>query len=268
MSHIDPEQLALIALGERPDEAELEHLASCVECSGDVAALAEAVRAGRAPVDLEAPDDVVWQRIRADLGWADAAPRADTAPRADAAPREVVALPREVVALPRELVAVPTPQSDDRPVRSRATRWWVTGVAAAATIGLVVSLVGGLWWQAAPSDSGTVVARAELSALPAWTGASGQADVEDLADGSRELVLHVEAPAVANAYREVWLLAPDASRLVSLGVLAGSDGRFSLPSDLDLNAYPLVDVSAEPDDGDPQHSGDSIVRGALSGSVS
>ncbi|NQX26752.1 anti-sigma factor [Microbacteriaceae bacterium VKM Ac-2854] len=234
MSHIDPEQLALIALGEPIDDAELDHLASCVVCSGEVSALAETVRAGREPIELEAPRDAVWQRISTELGLQ------------DAAPRPVVELPL-----------------DERPVRSRATRWWVAGVAVAATIGLIVSLIGGLWWRATPSDPGTVVARATLAALPAWTGAVGRADVEDYPDGRRELVLHLEAPAPADGYLEVWLLAPDASRLVSVGVLAGADGRFALPSDLDLAAYPLVDVSAEPDDGDPQHSGDSIVRGEL-----
>jgi len=35
-------------------------------------------------------------------------------------------------------------------------------------------------------------------------------------------------------------------------------------ADVDLKNYVLVDVSQEPVDGDPNHSGDSIVRGELS----
>jgi len=38
---------------------------------------------------------------------------------------------------------------------------------------------------------------------------------------------------------------------------------FPLPDDLDLAAYPVVDISEEPFDGNPGHSGDSIVRGVL-----
>ena len=63
--------------------------------------------------------------------------------------------------------------------------------------------------------------------------------------------------------REVWLISAEGTGLVSIGFLDGAEGRFDLPSGVDLAAYSLVDVSAEPDDGDATHSGDSIVRGEL-----
>ena len=47
-------------------------------------------------------------------------------------------------------------------------------------------------------------------------------------------------------------------------MLDGDEGRFSIPVGLDLDDYALVDVSAEQFDGDPSHSGDSILRGELS----
>jgi hypothetical protein len=74
----------------------------------------------------------------------------------------------------------------------------------------------------------------------------------------------VDAPAPDGTYREVWLLRPDVSGLVSLGMLEGDQGRFDLPDGLDLADYPVVDVSEEHFDGDPAHSGDSVVRGDLS----
>ena len=49
----------------------------------------------------------------------------------------------------------------------------------------------------------------------------------------------------------------------SLGVLEGSEGTFEVPNDVDVDEFNLVDVSEEPQDGDPTHSGDSIVRGPL-----
>jgi len=63
----------------------------------------------------------------------------------------------------------------------------------------------------------------------------------------------------------VLLAGSDASELISLGILSGTSGTFTIPDGLDLGTFDLVDVSEEPFDGDPQHSGDSIVRGSLSG---
>ena len=57
--------------------------------------------------------------------------------------------------------------------------------------------------------------------------------------------------------------SPDVSGLVSLGTLDGTSGRFDLPAGLDLTQFSVVDVSEEQFDGDPAHSGDSIVRGPL-----
>ncbi|WP_437440904.1 anti-sigma factor [Rathayibacter oskolensis] len=136
------------------------------------------------------------------------------------------------------------------------------GIAVAAAAALVVGVAGGAWWQASRPDQAVVVARADLAAFPGWQGASGTAELEDT-DGERELVVHLDATGGAQAYREVWLIASDASGLVGLGVLDGTDGRFTVPADVDLSQYSLVDVSEEPLDGDPSHSGDSIVRGPL-----
>lgn len=65
----------------------------------------------------------------------------------------------------------------------------------------------------------------------------------------------------AKGYQEVWLIAPDLSRLVSLGILTADSGTFPLPAGLDLAEFPIVDVSDEPLDGNPAHSSVSIVRG-------
>ena len=62
----------------------------------------------------------------------------------------------------------------------------------------------------------------------------------------------------------MWLIDPETSGLVSLGLLSGASGTFTIPTDVDLSQYSVVDVSQEPNDGNPTHSGDSIVRGQLS----
>ena len=73
----------------------------------------------------------------------------------------------------------------------------------------------------------------------------------------------LEAPDPGDGFREAWLINAAGEQLVSLGVVDGSSGRFVIPAGLDLADYRLVDVSEEPFDGDPAHSGDSIVRGQL-----
>ena len=47
------------------------------------------------------------------------------------------------------------------------------------------------------------------------------------------------------------------------GVLRGDTATFPVPDGLDLGEFPVVDISVEPFDGDPSHSGDSVVRGTL-----
>ena len=72
-----------------------------------------------------------------------------------------------------------------------------------------------------------------------------------------------KSEASQGGFREVWLLTPDVKGLVSVGTLAGPSGRFALPAGLDLAEFSVVDVSEEQFDGNPAHSGNSIVRGAL-----
>jgi len=62
----------------------------------------------------------------------------------------------------------------------------------------------------------------------------------------------------------VWMLAPDASSMISVGVLgSGEQNVFPLPADMELARFPVVDISVEKYDGDVSHSADSVVRGQL-----
>lgn len=290
MEHVDPEVLALASLGEPLADDEHEHLATCAQCSDEVAALSEVVAVGRssAPGDtLVAPPAAVWGRIRDELGL-DAALVPDggtavTAPGgADAATPGVAehgpattdpAAPRDASSVP----TVPAPSAAPPaaggaggavgdglapvvPLRRGRTAW----VAAAAAAGLVVGGVGGALWmdRVRADERAAVVAEVPLEPLPGWS-ASGDAFVEQTSDGSRTLVVTLDGEVDDSAFREVWLIDRDVTKLVSLGVLEGSDGRFSIPAGLDLAEFPVVDVSEEPFDGDPAHSGDSIIRGVL-----
>lgn len=238
MPHIDPERLALFAMGEpvaTPEET--EHLGDCAVCVDDLAALRHAAVAGRASFDvgeLETPPEAVWTRIAEELALGTKAPES-------AAPAEPVG-----------------PVVVDAPRRRSITGIW----ALAASLVLVAGVGLGVWavTQSAPQ---TEVAEAALAPFPDHPSAEGSAVVEEGPDGTLAVRVELSADAAPDTFREVWLITADASALVSLGVLEGTAQTFPIPADVDLKDYVLVDVSQEPVDGDPNHSGDSIVRGEL-----
>ena len=312
MTHLDRDTLALVALAELDlSPAELEHLASCPACAGELDALRRTVLIGRSAgsVDLVDPADAVWGRIHAALGLSDTVavpPRladeagpetADAGARArsiadedalrstadlDARGRDTAQQDAWVIdAAPEPSIAAapgpasaahadPSPTADSRPpapvvdLPARRRRAWLPVAAAACAVGIVGGIAAGAWWQSARTPAPEpVIAEAQLDALPGWT-ASGSASVEETADGRRDVVVDLSADGSTDGLREVWLLTADATGLVSLGLLDGPTGRFSIPAGVDLAEFPVVDVSAEPADGNPAHSGDSIVRGTLS----
>lgn len=257
--HLDEDILAMIALGDRDlDDAENTHLKQCEYCAAELDAIRHLVTAGRstAGIVLEKPAAEVWQAIHSELALTDAvAPD----PLAHALPAEPVeaSAPAVPALLEEGTAETSAPVTPLRRARggSGFARWWPIA-AAALFIGVVLGIVGTqLWTPVAPE----VVATATLEPFPNWQ-ASGSAQLADV-NGTRELLVELEAPA--GGLREVWLIDPNTSGLLSLGLLDGASGQFSIPADVDLNAYSLVDISAEPGDGNPGHSGDSIVRGEL-----
>lgn len=252
MPHLEPETLALAALGEPLDDDARRHLDTCAQCAAEYRSLARTVTVGRAagPEDLVAPPERVWAAVAAELDLP-----AQVRP---GGPTVVTAAPVEVPS------AAPEPDPRDELAARRAARrpraGWLT--AAAAVAGLVVGGLGVSWWTGR-TPAASVLETASLAALPDWPDASGTAVVEESSDGERTLVVSIAGAGTGEGYHEVWLIDTDVTKLVSLGVLHGDHGSFVLPDGLDLAEYPVVDVSEEPFDGNPAHSGDSIVRGIL-----
>ena len=245
--HVDDETLALLALGEQVGSAaDLDHVADCARCAHEVASLsgvAQLARESGPEPPLVAPAPQVWDRVAAELGLG---ARAAAAARGDLSVGSAAPEPPEATVLPLA-------------PRRRTTRSWI---AVAAAAGLVVGGAGAtVWWQSRADDS-TLVASAVLEPLPGWSE-TGTAQVRTAADGSRTLVVDLDSAPTGEGFLEVWLLRPDVSGLVSLGTLDGTTGTFALPAGLDLAEFPVVDVSDEPLDGEPAHSGVSVVRGAL-----
>lgn len=259
MPHCDPDRLALLALGEPSGGDESAHLAACPDCAAELRDLQHTARVGRASIEgiLETPDPRVWARISEDLGMtmvaiapAHRADRAGTLLTLDA-PETITGVDPAI--LKRTRTRTPTP------TRFRPWMW-----VLAASTALVLVLAVGAAVTGALTPTETQMASATLAALPDHPGAVGTVQIDESADGARVLDLTLESPSKTKGYREVWLMTADATGLISLGVLDGDRGTFTVPRDVDLDQYRLVDVSVEPNDGNPAHSGDSIVRGQLS----
>lgn len=113
-----------------------------------------------------------------------------------------------------------------------------------------------------PLTTDTLVASAELEALDDTVQPAAAEIVER--GGSRVLVVDAgDVPDIEDGYLEVWLLAPDASGMVTVGLLEPGQTEFVLPANLSTDDFPVVDVSVEHYDGDPTHSGNSLWRGSI-----
>jgi hypothetical protein len=143
--------------------------------------------------------------------------------------------------------------------RARPSRRWLA-VAAALLVGGVVG--AGAVAVVRGSSGGVVIAQTALDPLDD-DGSSGRAEVLDRNGGGRVLEVDLDAPELDDGYYEVWLLQPDAQRMVQVGVVQRGATVLPLPTGIDLGAYPVVDVSKEPLDGVPTHSGVSVARGEL-----
>jgi hypothetical protein len=258
MKHVDDETLAMLAVSDQVAADDVaEHLASCDRCRDEVAALQRVAAVTRASEDvtLAAPPEHVWDRIAAEIART---PQQAAAPAAE--PRRATESDRSEA---QHHAVGRRPRS--RPRRRRVLATAIAGVGVLAVV-LGIGVASGVVPGLPRGDTETVLANTELAALPGWSGTTGRAELERDQDGRVTLVvdLHGErGRSGTGPLREVWMMRSDLGGLVSVGYLDGDQGRFTVPDGVDTAEFPVVDVSAEADDGDPAHSGDSIVRGTL-----
>lgn len=255
MSHLDPERLALVAVGEEMTDAEHDHLETCDACSLELAELEHTVAVGRSTMtlgELETPPERVWDGILDEVR----SPQ-PTAVASGASAGAAVAAPADASVAPD---VDPQRPAEEQAKRRRLSRGGRVLFGLAASIAIVLAVVG--VWNLVRPPQPVEIASATLAAFPAHPDAAGTALVTERS-GERMLTVTLDDDEDGDGFREVWLITADASALVSLGELDGTKGTFVVPAGVDLRDYVLVDVSKEPLDGDPAHSGDSIVRGEL-----
>ncbi|MEU3265851.1 anti-sigma factor [Streptomyces bacillaris] len=255
MQHTDLDQLAMLALGDVPPPSVAAHVADCAECSAELTDLRRMLDMGRSastPPELLEPPPEVWAGICAELelpSQAEGVPSDDGGDRSYADP-------------PSTRPNDPTRQSE-RPVGKRAPRWRSAfGLAAAAAL-LGAAAGSGITWWAVDREQPPTLAGTSQALEPLVPSALGSARMGDLS-GQRSLDIKVEGLPKTSGYFEVWLMDRSHRKLISMGVL-GADGHAVLPvpENVDLTEYSIVDVSVQEFNGSPEHSGNSVVRGAF-----
>jgi anti-sigma-K factor RskA len=251
VAHVDPEVVALIALGEDAGTTDdLAHLNGCAHCAQQLQAIASVVTTARqagVPGELASPPAELWSRIAVQSG----------------------------VPAGHSLAAAQEGRDQHSPAGASAGKrhgrgTWRRRPLAAAIAGVIAGVIIGLGGVAIAhfqhqQPTTHVVARFALRPLPQfpqWHTASGTAVMESGAGGLR-LRVAVRAPSRPGFF-EVWLLARNGVSMISLGDLdRRHTGQFTLPPGVDLHNYSRVDISLQPFNGSTAHSKISVVRGTL-----
>lgn len=233
------------ALGEPLTDDEQRWLDADPQLQAQVAEFVEIIDLARSAPEEVASDaqiDHLWEGIAAE---AFGSPGEADAPD-DAPARAPAHAPARAPA--------PTPA----PAASRRVGWLGLGAVAAAAAAAVVLVAVGPWDDTPPQP----LAAAELQPV-------GDADVTPVAgtfvDAGQGAELRLDLgtlPEPDGAFYEVWLLDLDQGRLLSLGPVR-PDGTYVLPAGTSPDDFPTVEVSVEPHDGDPTHSGASVLRGPV-----
>lgn len=224
MSHPDSDIIALIALGENVDLADSQHVGQCPKCQSELDELRAVVGTARSITD----------------------------------DHRLVTPPDSVWAGIESAISSPAPAPTTTP--KRGAGWY----ALAASVGVVIGgLATFLAMNATTQEqSANVIAQASLEPLRD-VEQPAQASVQQV-DGKDVLVVQASGLPSTDGYYEVWLLAPDAQSMISVGMLDATEGgTFPLPAGIDLKSFPVVDISLEHFDGDASHSADSVLRGNL-----
>jgi Anti-sigma-K factor rskA len=248
VSHAELDDLAGLALHDDAPADVRAHIDSCASCTEAVAAFV-AARAVAGAGPLVEPPPHVRDQVLASLRRPDARAESPAAP-----------IPLPVAPAPRSSSVPPA-------AARRGVAPWLAGLAAAVALlaGLGIGHVTGGADPApeavAPTPE-TVVAAAALTALDS-DAPRGVADAVEQGD-TMTVRVSAEALGDGDGVHEVWLINVDGKRMISIGLLASGDkGQFEVPMDLIEKGYRIVDISVEPDDGDPTHSGVSLARGEL-----
>jgi len=148
----------------------------------------------------------------------------------------------------------------ESPARSGGGRWF-WGSAAAAL--LVVAVVGIALLQVLTGGSSTGV---PLTATALAREAGGEVQVEEAGRNFRvDLEVWGMPELKEGEYYEMWYYAEDGGRISCGTFRVGPEGRTSVNLSAPATAgdYPEIEITREPDDGNPEVSGEEVLEGRL-----
>jgi anti-sigma-K factor RskA len=176
---------------------------------------------------------------------------------------------RQTHDLLRQLAAnEPPPELKDRmlaqvmhenPTRFGSVWFWVSAAAAL----LVVAVLGVGVLRTITDDSSTGV---PLSATALAPEAGGEVQVEEVGENLRVELRVWDMPELEeDGYFEMWYYAEDGGRISCGTFRVGPEGRTTVNLTAPANArdYPEIEITREPDDGDPGSSGEEVLEGKL-----
>ena len=139
--------------------------------------------------------------------------------------------------------------------------WWYWGSAAAAL--LVVAVLGIGLLQVLTSGSST---RVPLTATALAPEAGGRVQVEEVGRNFRvDLEVWGMPELKEGEYYEMWYYAEDGGRISCGTFRAGPDDQttVNLTAPVTAGEYPEIEITREPDDGNPEASGEEILEGSI-----
>jgi hypothetical protein len=157
---------------------------------------------------------------------------------------------------PPELKARVLEQVRREPPARSSGGWWFRGLAAAALLVVAVWGIGLL--QDLTDDSST---RVPLSATALAPEAGGEVQVERVGQNIRvDLEVWGMPDLKEGEYYEMWYYADDGGRI---SFRVGPEGRTTVKLSAPATAgnYPEIEVTREPDDGNPEASGKAVLEG-------
>jgi anti-sigma-K factor RskA len=136
----------------------------------------------------------------------------------------------------------------------------LTAVAASVVAAIAVASV-------VRNDS-RIVGEVELATLADQGAPSLGTAIIVEEDGATRLDINFNTGLVgAGDTYELWIIDSNVDQMYSLGQIGstgdGDKRSYEIPEGVDIRDFPIVDISLEPDDGNPAHSGDSHFRGVL-----
>ena len=202
-----------------------------------------------------APPPELWDRIRTEA-FSDSASSLSIAPEPETAPAET-----EVIDLADQRANRVTtePPAIDLTNESRFSARRFMAVAAAL---VAVVVIGTVALTGSGGEANPIYA-AEISNADLPESFDGTASVTLEVDENPQIEINFDAPVPTDEPVELWLLSADGTDIVSVGLVEAGATTWDWPEGLAPEEYPIVDLSIEPDDGDPTHSGRSILRGQL-----